>query len=844
MDKNLNMLSYLTTHLLYPKAVVLILTALVVFIWAGYFCSTLANKHGFSSLKRYFYYVSYTLGLFVWIISNAYFHTGLLVEWGASIAIAMAVVANLSALLAFGSAYYFSAQLKAHYTDNKASIWQLSIALAIITMCTIVNLVPGLTIQGVSIEGPSRFILEFGQYTQPFFIGLLALFALTFVNLLSIKRSSSRIRRTRINYMILGMTIFMASTAIIQLGFTYFFNDFSLTWLPPALSISEMLFMGYAILASRFYSFRYLCLVSCSLLFTAATYTGIIALFKPLDYLSTATVIVLLIAIGLSWPYAALMIRSGLSFVLYGSATPPTDKIARLEEEFHNSPSKAIEALARYLGVPSDKLKLLDDYQGASLYRAYFESHSSPLVIDELEDAIEQTSNAELSNLHSNMNQMDSALVLPIYEGKNKLSHVLVSSHKQSNVNFSFEELRALERVLKKVQVHINYERKVRQSQALANSIAHEMRNPLAQVQFEFESLESKLSCAQTQYELFHHVKNGKQAINRGRQLIDIILREVNNSSLDQEPCEATSIRQAIHSAISQYGFDNQQEFNRLDLKLNHDFVVKINDTLFNFVLFNLLRNAIYYFDSYPNSRIEIRSETGHYENRVIFRDTGPGIPQTLITRIFDDFFSHNKSGGSGLGLGYCQRVMSSFGGGMSCHSIEDEFTEFTLIFPATTLRIDQITQPQTAPAASAFTPAGNTATGKDGLNFAPSPSYMILVVDDKEIQRTLVKLYLEQLGYGVVLANNGKVAIEIIESNPIDLVFMDIQMPVMNGFEAASIIRQSFPAIPIIALSGESGEKDLLRMSELMDGRLSKPTTKDALDKILQSTLGQVTHS
>ncbi|MGY5537611.1 response regulator [Vibrio brasiliensis] len=838
------MLSYLTTHLLYPKAVVLILTALLVFVWAGYFCSTLAKKHGFSSIKQYLYYVSYTLGLFVWICSNAYFHTGLLPDWGAKSAITMAIIANLSALLAFGSAYFFSAKLRAHYTDSHTSLWQLAFAITIIVMCTVVNLIPGLTILGVTIEGPSRFVLEFGHYTQPFFIGLTLLFALTFANLLSIKQSSNRIRRTRINYMILGMTIFMASTAVIQLGFTYFFNDFSLTWLPPALSVSEMLFMGYAILASRFYSFRYLCLVACSLLLTAAAYTGVIALFKPLDYLSTATVITLLITIGISWPYASQVMRSCLSFVLYGSSTPPTDKITHLEEEFQNSPSKAIEALASYLGVPSDKLKLLDDYQGASLYRTYFENHSTPLVIDELEDAIEQTSDAELSNLHTNMNQMDSALVLPIYEGKNKLSHVLVSSHKQGDVNFSFEELRALERVLKKVQVHINYERKVRQSQALANSIAHEMRNPLAQVQYEFESLESKLNNIKDQNDLFRHVHSGKQAIRRGRQLIDIILREVNSSSLDQEPSEATSIRHAIHSAINQYGFESEDEFNRIELNLENDFVVKINDTLFNFVLFNLLRNAIYYFDSYPKSRIEIRTEVGLYENHVIFRDSGPGIPQVLLSRIFDDFFSHNKSGGSGLGLGYCQRVMTSFGGGISCHSLPGEFTEFTLTFPSSSVRLDEIKTSPIAPTAIDFAPPINPEVAKGELGFVAKSSHMILVVDDKEIQRTLVKLYLEQLGYGVVLANNGKVAIEIIQSNPIDLVFMDIQMPVMDGFEAASIIRQSYPAIPIIALSGESGEKDVQRMSELMDGRLSKPTTKDALDTILKSTLGQEIHS
>ncbi|MDC5707562.1 hybrid sensor histidine kinase/response regulator [Vibrio europaeus] len=835
------MLSYITQQLLYPKAVVLILTALLVFVWAGYFCSTLAKKHGAQSLKQYVYYVTYTLGLFVWILSNAYFHSGWLVEWGPNVGATMAVVANLSALLAFSSAYYFSAKLKKHYTSSRPSSWQLLLAGLTMIFCTIINIVPDLTIKGVVIEGPSQFMLEFGEYTRPFFIGLTLLFALTFLNLLSIKRCSSRVRRTRINYMILGMTIFMASTAVIQLGFTYFFNNFSLTWLPPALSISEMLFMGYAILASRFYSFRYLCLVGCSLIVTAAVYTFVVTLFKPLDYVSTATGVLAIMAIGLSWPYTSRLVRTCLTYALYGSPVSPTEKIAQLEDEFQKSPSQAIEALASYLGVPSDKLKLLDDYQGASMYRSYFENHTTPLVIDEIEDAIEKNRNKELSTIHSSMNQMESALVLPIYEGKNKLSHVLVSSHKQGDVNFSFEELKALERVIQKVQVHINYEQKVRQSQALANSIAHEMRNPLAQVQFEFESLNQKLLSPVDSNTLLQHVDKGKQAIKRGRQLIDIILREVNSSSLDQEPSEATLIHGAINSAINQYGFDNDSELNRIVLDLDEDFVAKINDTLFNFVLFNLLRNAIYYFDSYPNSHIEIRTEQGQYENYVLFRDTGPGIPAELLTRIFDDFFSHNKSGGSGLGLGYCQRVMASFGGSISCHSEVGSFTEFKLTFPATNVAATQANKPKTELRSEVTTPPLAVSNGE--LNFGVSPAHMILVVDDKEIQRTLVKLYLEQLGYGVVLANNGKVAIEIIQNNPIDLVFMDIQMPVMNGFEAASIIKRSFPTIPIIALSGESGERELTMISELMDGRLSKPTTKEALDQMLKSALPMSIH-
>ncbi|WP_394144720.1 hybrid sensor histidine kinase/response regulator [Vibrio atypicus] len=829
------MLSTIASQLLYPKAIVLLLTALLVFGWAGFFCTSLTKRYGSKSIKPYVFYITYTLGLSVWIMSNAYFHTGFLVEFGEQAAVAMAIVANLSALVAFASAYQFTVTIKSHYAHAKPHLIQNSIVLITIASCLIWNLIPGYTVRGAIISGPSQFILDFGEYTQPFFLGLTTLVFFTFINLFSIRSSASRIRRTRINYMIMGMTIFMCSTAVIQLGFTYFFQDFSLTWLPPALSVSEMLFMGYAILASRFYSFRYMLSLSLTAAITAGVYTLCLYTLNQYVAMSFSTILLFTIFIGSTWSISYCKIKLMTNRLFYGSFLSPIDKIVRLETLFQESPKKAIARLASYLGVPSDKLRLLDDYQGANQYRSYFEVHSSPLVIDELEDTVEQSSEAGLYELLRNMNNSDSALVLPLYESKNKLSHVLVSSHKVANVNFSYEELKAISRVLKKAQVHINHEQKLRQAQALANSIAHEMRNPLAQVQYEFECLRQKLQEPATPNSLMPHVEQGQLAINRGRQLIDIILREVNSSSLDQEPVEPVSIKSAIENAVAQYGFENTAEANKVNLQLNHDFVAKINETLFNFVIFNILRNAVYYFDSFPNSKIDIRTEYNDYENQIVIRDTGPGIPDDLINRIFDDFFSHNKSGGSGLGLGYCQRVMKSFGGSIRCQSQLDSYTEFTLVFPVSNITA----QPQPSELAK-----HKAAEKKDELYALTQPkkaldsSNLILVVDDKEVQRALVKLYLQQLGYDVVLANNGKVAIEIIQNNPIDLVFMDIQMPIMDGFEAASIIKQSYPTIPIIALSGESGEQDIIRMSELMDGRLSKPTTKTALQRVLQSSL------
>ncbi|WP_154647401.1 response regulator, partial [Vibrio antiquarius] len=113
-----------------------------------------------------------------------------------------------------------------------------------------------------------------------------------------------------------------------------------------------------------------------------------------------------------------------------------------------------------------------------------------------------------------------------------------------------------------------------------------------------------------------------------------------------------------------------------------------------------------------------------------------------------------------------------------------------------------------------------------------------VLIVDDKEVQRTLVQMYLKRLGVNSLQANNGASAVELFQSHKIDLVLMDVQMPVMNGFDASQRIKQIASSVPIIALSGESGAKELELIAKLMDDRLEKPTTLNALQTVIKRWL------
>ncbi|MEL7413473.1 MAG: hybrid sensor histidine kinase/response regulator [Pseudomonadota bacterium] len=829
--------------IVYAKAITLLATVAVVMMWLFYYCYRLKQKNEVIFGTHHAAYIAYSVCIIAWISSNAYFHTDLLPELGASAGMFMAKFANLASFFAFAFAYYFSCQLAAEQRKGKVHRWQQGIFVSLTVYSLFINLRPGLTVEHVDIVGPSQFVIEFGPHTSYFFIGLVSFVVLTLVNLVAMRTNSSKLTLAKTNYMIAGILVFMLSTAVIHLGMTYFMGDFSLTWLPPALSISEMLFVGYALLTSRFYSVKYIAYLALSALLVCAIFVlPLGAIFIPLtdsNQWLIATPICALI--GITWHLLYKKVSRYASFLIYGDKKTPVQQILSLEEDFKLSIDDAMRRLGKLLQIPNDKLRLVTSNYNETFYEEYLSSNRSVLVFDELSEELEYKVSAKRSMkaLYDKMSSNNTALVMPLYGQGKSVTHLLVSPHKSNNQMFSNEEISAVQTLLTRVQSTIEADRRIRQSRALANSIAHEMRNPLAQVQLQFEALKQHIENHAPVEQIKLDIENGQAAIQRGRQLIDIILREVSDSSPEHEPIAMTSIHKAVDQAVSHYGFENEKIIERIRLPQHTDFVAKLNETLFNFVIFNLIRNAIYYFDSYPDSQIEISTKTGPYENTLIFRDTGPGIDETISHKIFDDFFSYQKSGGSGLGLGYCQRVMRSFGGRIECESKLGEFTEFHLYFPvvpnapkADTLRTPYFNDWKQNKRSNEHKVASNVQLD----NQAPT----VLIVDDKEVQRALVQMYLNQLGVNSLQANNGENAVEVFKANHVDLILMDVQMPVMNGFDASQRIKELSPQTPIIALSGESGERELDMINKLMDGRLEKPTTLNALRHVLGNWLNK----
>ncbi|WNJ95502.1 hybrid sensor histidine kinase/response regulator [Vibrio ruber] len=815
--------------ILYPKAFLLIATALISFLWLIYFLYTTAKKGWHSFRNLYYPYVIYIIFIILWIMSNAYFHTELLVINGERWAIYMAKYANIFSYMAFSSAFHFSCRLISEEKYNRIKSWQYLLLFLFTPYAIYINLFGNYTVTHVDIFSPSNFIIHFGSGTPLFFFTLILFTSLSIINLFNFRRTTNdKIRSIKSTYMSIGIIVFMISTASIHVFSTYIFHDFSLTWLPPVLSITELFLMGYAALFCRFYSWHYLSYIAITTFLSIITLLLPIVIVTSLSHINNAVFI-------LSWCllYGAIIHKvweffsQYSSLLVYKEKSIPSKKISELSSNFQSSPQQALEVLTKLLNVEKKKIKIISSVHSKKIYENYVNKYNPILIFDELAQHVKNFNDTDVNIIYEHMSKNENAVIIPLYDDHNSISQLFISPHKNDGSLYSNEEIHALQKLFKNAQIYINYQSRINQSQAMAESIAHEMRNPLDQVQLHLENLANFDSNRSLPTEIKNEIQRGIDAVQHGNQLIDIILREINQTLINYQNMATFSITKLLNLAINDFAYESEEKKARVGIKSDIDFQIHVNKTLFDFIIFNLIRNAIYYFDSSPQSKIDIELTSGLKNNQLHVTDYGPGIKPQIVHRIFDEFFTYQKKGGSGLGLSYCKRAMKLFGGDIQCHSVYGEYTRFTLSFPHVKQE-EQLTQSKIDVAES---PSPERLKSTHPVP-ASQKQKIALVTDDNSTQRALAKLYLESLQFTVYEAENGAEAVEMVRHHAIDIVFMDVQMPVMDGLKACTIIKETHPMLPVIALSGESGDDEVAQIKRIMDGWLIKPTTKQLLQQ------------
>lgn len=257
-------------------------------------------------------------------------------------------------------------------------------------------------------------------------------------------------------------------------------------------------------------------------------------------------------------------------------------------------------------------------------------------------------------------------------------------------------------------------------------------------------------------------------------------------------------------------------------------------------VVTNLIGNAIKFTDR-GGVQLVARFEPGNAPLIALdIIDTGVGIPEKSLQKIFEPFTQADASvtrkfGGTGLGLTISKRFIEALGGTVSVTSTVNVGTTFTVTIPTGALdpstRIIDISEVQ------ARKRQGTRSSKRPHYQF---PAARILLVDDGEANRQLIQLVLQREGFLVDLATNGVEAIEQATHKSYDVIFMDMQMPVLDGYAATSQLRAAGHREPIVALTANAmkGDEEKCRAAGC-SGFLSKPVDLDELLNTLADLFG-----
>lgn len=367
------------------------------------------------------------------------------------------------------------------------------------------------------------------------------------------------------------------------------------------------------------------------------------------------------------------------------------------------------------------------------------------------------------------------------------------------------------------------------------SSMSHEIRTPLNGILgFTDLLLKNPSLDADNKKQLDYIKMSGDILLVIINDILDLAKIESGQITLYEKPFNLPKLTQLIYDT-----FSSKVQEKGIDFEISIDDkvpVILIGDSIrISQILFNLLSNAVKFTPVNGEIRLKIKFDKesdGFYYIKISVKDSGIGIPSEKLETIFDPFIqvsndTARKYGGTGLGLTIIKKIITIMKGDIKVKSKLGVGTKFIVNLPfakgSTNLR------------------ASKSITKKDKLAIPVKRDERIkvLLAEDNKINQILVQKVLSKFNFDCIIVENGRLAVDAVAHEDFDIILMDIMMPIMDGYEATSVIRnmedKTKKNIPIVALTAVvTGSVVESCLTVGIDRYLSKPFESEELYNVI----------
>ncbi|WP_051261740.1 ATP-binding protein [Desulfovibrio inopinatus] len=367
-------------------------------------------------------------------------------------------------------------------------------------------------------------------------------------------------------------------------------------------------------------------------------------------------------------------------------------------------------------------------------------------------------------------------------------------------------------------------------------TMSHEIRTPLNGIMGMLQLLKTEINNEEQQEYINVAMNSSKGLLTLINDILDLSRIEAGKIHLQESPFNVTEV---IEPMIRIFERDAKKKKLLFDYTLDPNLPRQIigDEARLRQIIFNLVGNAIRYTES-GSVHLFVSRLQHHVDNEtfilyITVSDTGIGISDETLSRVFDVFTQADgsftrKYGGTGLGLAIVKRLTQMMHGSVSIHSEQGIGTE---VHATIQMRVSK-PEDMPLPLQDSFFSKTADTTQNDQLH--------VLLVEDDDISLNIASLFLKRFGVTCQTASNGYDALEVLKKSSFDAIFMDIQLPGMDGVEATRRIRngeagEKYRNIPIVAMTAHAMTAEKKSFLDAgMNAHLAKPILfEDLIDLV-----------